>query len=663
MALRSDPDGLETTVMLRRRRTAATSLIEILVVIVVFTVGILAVVQIFPKGFRYLMQNRNSIMAVQVGRSEVERIKAHASELPEQILAVKYDSNGYLIADSDRDPSDLGPGGDAIAADGTLSLFGQSIGKWAFLSGANGFRRIIGESHVIPAPRPVGANAKAYGGVLLLTFGPVETHNDSNGVPVDLAVYGNDLIQGPGIPSDLLPLGNTDLYQSSSTPAENTFFVENPSFGSVALYIPTTSLARQYHLRFSGYVVGVTGPVAQDFLDIKIQTDAATGSAPYPYFKVNLAKLIPTLVGVDPSTLRLAPEFNLVANGADWTVDDPYEYKLLDATTGTLLFNPSAFGATVGREPIQARVDYNVLDWRIIREEYRLDSGTHALALRSLKVGGMTGPDGIANPGMASYSSLATTDPKADNFVLVDVLTGGILYDSYNGHNYLSIDKSAGTVTFNPVNSNNTNWAEVMLPNGLGDLAVPSDSRLVRAMYMAKDEWSVQVLKAASQYSIVRTFPPKIGECYVGGNAAIGGSRVLGAVTRVYFPRADANRKVTVGELFYRRFGSDPMRTINGQDFVIRYHNDPITTDNHVTYNLPSIDILDADSSAITLSSDYGYAIRNVKGASVAVRVLWNPDQFRLGNDPVANMNAVNVWGRGWRRSTTETYIQREELK
>ena len=59
--------------------------------------------------------------------------------------------------------------------------------------------------------------------------------------------------------------------------------------------------------------------------------------------------------------------------------------------------------------------------------------------------------------------------------------------------------------------------------------------------------------------------------------------------------------------------------------------------------------------------SAYGYAVRRVKGASVAVRVLWNPAVFQLGTDAAENLERFEVWSRNWRRTTTETFLQRGE--
>src|SRR5690349_16953781 len=109
--------------MVRSRRTTGTSLIEILVVIVVFLVGILAIVQIFPGGFRLLGLTRNQAMAVQLSRSEIERLKGRTDQLPEMVLPVLrlYTATDVIItADQNRRPNDLGPYGATMDSTGTL---------------------------------------------------------------------------------------------------------------------------------------------------------------------------------------------------------------------------------------------------------------------------------------------------------------------------------------------------------------------------------------------------------------------------------------------------------------------------------------------------------------------------------------------------------------
>ena len=92
----------------RVQRSLGTTLIEILVVIVVFLVGILAVIQIFPKGFQLLLLTRSKLTAQALARDYVEQLKSRPDQLPSQIVAAHYD-NGNIIIDSGKDPNDLGP--------------------------------------------------------------------------------------------------------------------------------------------------------------------------------------------------------------------------------------------------------------------------------------------------------------------------------------------------------------------------------------------------------------------------------------------------------------------------------------------------------------------------------------------------------------------------
>ena len=59
--------------------------------------------------------------------------------------------------------------------------------------------------------------------------------------------------------------------------------------------------------------------------------------------------------------------------------------------------------------------------------------------------------------------------------------------------------------------------------------------------------------------------------------------------------------------------------------------------------------------------TDVGYAVRRVKGASVAVRVLWNPSFWSLGSDPAENNLKFERWSQDWRRTVVETFLQRGE--
>jgi hypothetical protein len=170
---------------------------------------------------------------------------------------------------------------------------------------------------------------------------------------------------------------------------------------------------------------------------------------------------------------------------------------------------------------------------------------------------------------------------------------------------------------------------------------------------MLNGEWAVQVMKAPSQYS--RSWDaPGVAQFYVGGsNASLSNP---GNSRRIYLPWNDLGKKVSVETIYYRRTGDDlnlAPREMNGQDFVISSDTDSFG---------PFIDIqsVDPDAAYIDLSY-YGYGARNVKGASISVRVLWNLSSFKLTGDSAENMRRFNVWMGEWRKSETETYLQRSE--
>jgi hypothetical protein len=99
------------------------------------------------------------------------------------------------------------------------------------------------------------------------------------------------------------------------------------------------------------------------------------------------------------------------------------------------------------------------------------------------------------------------------------------------------------------------------------------------------------------------------------------------------------------------------VRSLLNQDFVIR--NAPVDP----ALNLPYIDITDIDPAAETIDFSQGFGARNIEGASIAVRALWNPATFVLVSDPATNIRRLEEWQRNWRRSTVETYLTRGDAR
>lgn len=641
--------GPEETRMSQARRTAGTTLIEVLVVIVIFLVGILAVVQIFPKGFGVLVLGRNSSVASALSRDEVERLKSHTDELPYAIVPVLPDGT----VDTSLDPNEIGPMGNQLFQTGAMSNSGGSLGNWQLVSGANRFRRVLGESRLVPAPRLVGnaGSGLYYGGLLVLRFGPIVDRGTDS-----VRVYANDMTSVLGAPESNVRVGDSEYY------------VQDQNLPSVSVWLPSgdqADLQRYYYISFSAYVQQGTTYVKRDYIALPavgVIGTAVDAKGNHPPYQVPLASLLPsgtTLGAIDLGSLRVRRTYQLIDTTDTFSPTDPFQYKLLDSQLGVVLMSPYAFGQFIaspaGRVPLQARIDYDVYDWRILRDEFRFPYGLqaqHKLAVTGLKIAGQTGPDGLTNPFMEPVETTPASDPRggsqaASDFMLVDLDTGGTYVESDNTGLLITVDKSTGLVSVKDLNTSTTGTqAKLRLPDGTVQV-VTIDNRAMRALYMARNEFAVQPFKAATYYT--QSFgAPGLGEYMVGDPSGNGG-----LATRIYFPRIDNGRKVTFGVINYRRSGDSTARQMLDQDFVISM---PAVPDN---VGLPCVDIRLADANASTLDlSSFGYAVRDVKGSSIAVRTIWNPDFFHLGNNSANNMQSLERWQRGYRKAVNETYLE-----
>lgn len=655
--------GPRRRLQLSQRRLAGTTLIEVLVVMVVFLVGILAVVQIFPKGFQILVLTRNSSMATALSRDEVERLKATPDQLPEAILALNLDGS----IDSATSPMGLGPMGDSLAKDGTLSLGSTPVGPWARFTGPNRFRYVVGESHPLSAPRQVGADGSSmFGSLVIAKFGPVDS-----AASAPIRFYGNDLNVFKGEWDGQSGRGEYDAFLTRSD-------------ASAVLQVPAHAVVSTYRVSFTAFVNNAGTIQRRSFIGMQASVGGATRATTadlYPLNSVFLASLIPgsagTLVSVDQGSIRVQREFLVVGSNAAWSVEDPYQVKLLNSALGAFLFHPAAYTSRVERgdeiETLSARMDYNVYDWRVLREEFRFPynlPADHQLAVGSILTSNVTGADGrpdaqgisILEGELAPTLLYDANNHRADHFVLQDMATGGVYIEQAPGapttsnNPVIRVNKSTGVVSVRDTDDDASNGTTVPLLMLDGTVrTVQLDGRAVRAMYMTKDNFAVQVIKSPSLYTSAYS-RPVAGEYYVGGSGSIGGGN-----TRVYFPASDAGRKVTVGELSYRRTGDTQPRQIFGQDFVIQAGSaaDPV--------GLPYIDIRSADSDAESIDItgtglSNGYGLRDVKAASLAVRTVWNPDGFTLGEDGTANLRRLEQWLQSTRRSTIETYLEQGSL-
>lgn len=707
---------------MRTNRRTGTTLIEILVVIVVFLVGILAIVQVFPPGLNILRTTRNNTMAAQLGEAEAVRILSRSGQLAEMIVTVTYRTTGTgnnVIIDTSRNPNDLMPPKDPGNAPGHLDQNGfvlvgnQSVGNWQKVSGSNLVSRVIGESGVVPAPRQVPGLANGFGGVYSLTFGPAYYFPVASGIGEDgvLQAYGNDFVRR---------LGDREFNQPNprGRPRENEFFYVPASstvpgeFQDEDQIWLGPSVARKYRIAFSFSYMGTGGRVDQ--YDIIVQANLDPNNVPpyamvvNNYWLVSLKKLIAekdifggTLFNptnfryAEYGSIRVQRVFQEVPATQAFNPNDPYEYKVLGTGVtgspngfciGTLLFNPSGFGTRVrsnqsSNEPLLARVDYTVYDWRLIKDEFRVPSSEIVgaemlpkqvkLTLNSIKSLGTSGPDtrpymgtGLQSPTLRTLSTGQTED-----VVMIDTDTGAVilgnqLNDPNNGgypqnpDSAWSVDKSLGQITFRDVDGDTSNGLSAYMSFPTGDPSNPWSvrqlvpniaNRSVRVIYQGRGEWSVQPIKSARTYRVagligVQGLSP--GECFVGGSLDTNGN-AIGQNHRLYFAQFDLGQKIIIGEMWLSQNGGEPF-ALYDQELQIAGR------ETIGGISLAYAEVWDKAPNAI-FDGSQGYTVRRVRGASLKVRVMWNPASFILTGDPVKNYDELEVWMRNWRKTDNET--------
>lgn len=647
----------------RNATRQGTTLLEVLVVIVIFLVGILAVMEIFPRGFKILITTSRNSVSSALARDQIEQLTSAPDQMPEMILPIVPTPTGYAV-NANYDIRNFSAVGNKIDNAGILYNGATALGPWQRFSGPNVVRRVIGEGKPIPAPRQVGSSSLYYGGALLLRFGPIDFDAAD---ATSLVAYGNDMIplnREPG------PIEN---------PQDGTFYILNPEGSGIQLSLPSGPVNFRYHYSVSAYVAVNGKVVKSDFLDMTIPVpssiiDPVTGRYPNYIFSMagGGAGQISNLLSVDTSTLRLQRQFAPIGNNVAFS-NDPYEFKLLDSKLGLLLFNPIGNSVTfdkgTGREPLTARVNYNVYDWRVLRDEFRLSaiSGPqqYKLSIGSLKVAGLTQEDGLTitphptlelAPSDGSIDLSPADQIHSDNLVIVDLETGGLVMerkpgDAANTPNPLvTVNKSNGIITFIDADKNTTNGTTgyILLADGT-TAKVPLENRAMRALYRTNNDFAVQVLKAPPHYTVSTMPSPGLAQYFVGrSDLYYGAGAGVGVATRIYFPRMDAGRKVTIGRVNY--FSGGQPKQLIGQDFLIQ---PPSQLDPQGAY----VDLADVDAAATGFDYSSGAPVADVKGASVGVRVSWNPEYFTLGTNQDLNLQSLDTWGRSYRTSTNETYL------
>jgi type II secretory pathway pseudopilin PulG len=684
------PDMPRSAPTLRR----GASLIEVLVVIVVFLVGILAVVQIFPPGLAILRQNQMRSVAQGLADAEESRLNAPGRRIPEMIVPVTMVNGAVTALDPQQAWADLTPSGGGsfeISQAGQVSIAGSPVGPWSSVSGANHFVRVIGEGGPLPAATLTAPFSGLVGSVVPLTYGPMRYTRDGGtglGSPGDLAVTTGDLELVSGAPQADEPALPWRVFVDTQATVDSFLGQTRVSdFAYVAFPSEPLAQAAPIRLRYTvRHVLGaesarvdvsaVASPAgslalgALGYMDVSadgrywvIDLKALAADANSTLF--NDAPIDSTsYIQADPSSVRARTSFREVPVDAAFVSSDPLTFKVSPDEIGVLVFNPAASQLLVQSpegelSPMEARVDYTVLDWRIVRDDIQLPAeltGVNGrtkvrLSVTSVKSRGTTDTDGSSYAGIPVRSFRGGENPTeapVNDVIVFEPTTGGILVGGGGAGtaNSFEVDYRSGAMTVGRSVANSTNvigrfaYPDLNGTYGVNYIDKPLNGLRLRVLYRPSQEMSVQFLPAPSEYRLTSTVLPtglRPGQMAAGGRPNPVTAVIFGTPNRIYFPLSDLGLQVSIDELV------TPVDVRRG--ITARIGGTEVV--NGVSYAFADLSQL---GPGVTLSTTDAWPIRGARGVTGRVRTLWNHRQFALGNDGVANANAFEDWMRTWRR-------------
>lgn len=694
-----------------RRRGA--SLVEVLVVMVVLLIGIFSIIRVFPLGFQSINQAGNRSIATRLARQFAEQFKSDSAGLPLRVLPT-YDPDTDPLPEN-LDPDNLAP---FLLKDGSYSAS-------SYYQDINKARRIEGERVRIALPTTTSGGVS--GSLYTLRFGPFyipeAVTNDETNPDTEkfLRVYGAPF-QGQATESF-----NGPAQIGALRGQPNAYLIDLGDDNEPAqILFPPANKERKYRVDFSYTeedsanaqnlkTVSLPEPITMtvpanttDWLPIKNDdaTDPKRGAA---YTDI--------VLGSD-SVSRF---FERLPQGAQFSYDandpsryDPYQYKLLSkniaraegaagdvfANVGILAFNPAGATATVrtayGEQPFTAYVDYDVLDWHILRDDREVPSALFGggngngpndgipvrLTLGGIKRYGFSQElrRGIGNEGspnefmLRTYKGLYGGYANSKDDIQVFNLQG-------TGENYLGNPLNQGDYDKRASSDSDADyWVSYEGRTGsyrTGTIYVNPNKvapgTQIRVLYKASGDWGVALQKASSAYKPIVNQDGVLPQSLDPGQVARGGAP--GQVNRLYFSRTELNKSVVVTFEYTRND-----RVTNGLDTRVR------TSPTQITINqigrgineerLAYIDLLQAGlmpppdmDEPQRSSSRYLMAgikkdpgawdvFGNPQGVSLKVRVVYRDNGVRIPEFPRPGETGVaRTFARQWRIQDVDTYI------
>ena len=653
---------------------------------IILLIGVLSIARIFPAGFLSIQRTGDQTAAIalaQESRSAMENLP----ELPQGIYAAYRDVSGNIVPDTRPLPDEIVDYGV-----GNLPSGIPANADPYYYSNINRSRFVKGESVRLPIGTPNSVTG-LYGAIYPLQMGPVynEFGTDGGGNTTStVKVYGTPyqrVIQSslptPDQPETTPSISNDTQYAIDYANQKIAFFPRigtgfrvflvkyaynvNDGAGKV---VSKTVLNGQYTLKDI--------PPAQSDNAKPVWRSFFTDVTDSQIVGVTLPVDFNGALGIHQSSDDISRQFRLVTTGKDssphltfegtgispaWT-NDPYEYAWYSSqyanngNAGVLVFNPSARTANTttasGSQPLVARADYLIFDNHILRQDrtipnrspYEIKLSVPNVLTQGDVLNDQTRYNGMFRDPANDTPSVALINTATGE--LIEPFIGACTDGIGNGRGY-TLDARNGTIRFNDdyVTAHNLQ---------LGN---------VRVYYRAAKEFGAQVQKAYTNYTVTadltQVLPPPVGNnegsfCIAGPDAVPGDTESL---TRIYFPRSEAGKSVSIGDYHVvlagnnrlKRFNSEVYRiTADSRDFKMIVYKG-------IRYYLPYIDLRDQHPEAVSegwalSTEETGVAANSVQGMSLKSRVLWLDS-----TSPSTDSSGNPVILKRWRSVSSDTLI------
>jgi type II secretory pathway pseudopilin PulG len=581
------------------RRQGGASLVEVLVVMGILAIAILAFIRLYPSGFLALKRSGQSDAATRYAQRELERLKARADNLPRAIVPIRYEGDTpALTVDASVSPDDLSQQPDL--PQGVPALYA---------SGVNRFRRIVGERVQLGLPGPLleSRNQLTEGIVYTTLFAPIAQPPANRRIDEYLSLTG-------------APMRRLILDSDFQRPNIRLFEYGIDYEAGRVLLRPLRDERIEYQVEYS--IVYQSGSRVETLVVTEV-IELLPIDPPEPEWRALRLADLPRerVLGIVPYSDTVARRFVQLEPNAPWSPVNPYQYKVLNLLTGTILINPLASGYYErywrGTRPLEAYVSYYVHDWTIMREEFTVpSSGRIRLAFSDLKQYDDLLDDQTQYRGLGLGRDVANEPVQAD-LIIVDMLTGRVAYFQQGRQLPQSslpdlgarIDYIAGTLE-------------------IGNSQM--QGRKIRVFYKVHENWAISVQKAANRYYLVQSRAAMTYDtCWYDLGAVLDREQTESA-RLLYFTRSEAGKTILLREYWYDvDYDPDNGNTQRGTNGVFRISEVP-----DATTGLVYIDLREVHPNAVRWDpSVTGQAVRGVQGLSVKVRVTHEPPGRRTRID------------------------------